>query len=255
MTAELERGYFSLLRWRPDVTRDEPRNIGVVLADEAGRVAKLRPIPVSAFSSKLHEQGLLDAVLLSWTRKLEEQAFSIDQMRELSASLSGPLLVTEPKPVAVGDFDATLRALYKAFVAVRTGRGGRAATKGAVLDRVVTSLRKGGWNVRRGAYLDDFIFDVVVDGAPQPGAPRVVSVLSFASPRRDWIAVEKDAGHFLFGRNALNVDALAVVQRPTDSTPGAREPFERVNRWLQDAHVTIADPDAVANAESGILVG
>ena len=172
VAAGAEQGYFSVLRWRPDVTRDEPRNIAIILAGDAGQFAAVRPIPVSSFSPKLHEQGLLDAVLVSLKQKVEEGPFSVEEIRELATSLSGPLLVTEPRPVAVHDVDATLRALYRAFVAVRSGRGRGGQTKGLVLDKVVNSFRRAGWAVRRGAYIATTSSSTSSSMMPPPRARR-----------------------------------------------------------------------------------
>jgi hypothetical protein len=55
-------------------------------------------------------------------------------------------------------------------------------------------MRRNGWKLRRGAYLDDFIFDLIVD-KPEP---RVCDVLSFASGAQNLVPVERDAGHFLY---------------------------------------------------------
>ena len=253
MTPEPQQGYFSLLRWRPDVARDEPRNIAVLLADAEGRFAGMRPVPVSAISEKLHEQGLVDALLVGLKSRVEDSHFTLDELHELHGSLSGALIATEPRPVAVRDVEETIKALYRAFLAVRTGRS-RGQTKGVVLDRVVNDLRRSGWEVRRGAYIDDFIFDVVIDEAPVH-APNVVSVFSFATHRKDWITVEKDAGHFLFARNALRVDAAAVVQGPTESSSAAREPFERVHRWLEGAEVPVTDASNLIKGDSIAIAG
>jgi Protein of unknown function (DUF3037) len=241
------QGYYSLLRWRPDIARDEPRNIAVILVDEHRGLAAFRPGPVSVMSSKLHEQGLLDAALVALQERVESDDVSLDQLRELSAGLESSLLVTDPQPVAVHDADDTLTALYRTFVAARTGRS-PGQTKGAVLDRVVSKLRGSGWTVERAAYLDDFLFDVVITDAPgHADAPRVISVLSFASSRKDWSPIEKDAGHFLYAREQLGLPASAVLQEPAQGASDAREHFERVQRWMTDASVRITDPNELVS--------
>ncbi len=251
VTKAASQGYFSLLRWCPDIARDEPRNIAVVLLAPEGGYAGLRPIPVSSFSSKLHEQGLLDASLVALSAQLARPEFGVDLLHELHNSLSSSLRLTEPKPVAVNTENAadTLNALYRSFVAARS-RGSRGLTKGVVLDKVVNGLRQSGWSVKRGAYIEDIIFDVVVDSGPAGAvAGGAMSVFSFAAPRKDWAPIEKDAGHFLFGVQRLGVPAWAVVQPPTDKAPGAQEHFVRVNRWLTSADVRVTHPDTLTMQE------
>jgi hypothetical protein len=97
--------------------------------------------------------------------------------------------------------------------------------------------------VQRGAYIEDFIFDVVVD---EPGRPAsVIEVLSFAAPRKDWTPVEQDAGHFLYATHELDVSASAVIQPPENGRADpAHESYDRVVRWLGRAgisHGTLED--------------
>jgi hypothetical protein len=249
VSAEIRRGFYSIVRWRTDVARDEARNIAVVLADADGAFSKLRSAPLSVVSPRLHEQGLLDAMLVGLERRLDEdgEPFTADQLYKLHQDLHHSVYVTEPKPVAVGDPDAVLTALYRAFVATRGG-GRRGQTKGMVLDKVVSALRTRGMTVRRGAYVEDFIFDVIIDEADRY---TPVEVLSFAAPRKDWSLLEKDAGHFLFALDQLSVPGAAVVQPPPPDLETAVEPYARVRRWFDAADVPVSDPDGVT---TGALV-
>ena len=70
------------------------------------------------------------------------------------------------------------------------------------MDRAVQALRAQGARARRGAYIDDFIFDIVVEGEHERA---VFEVLSFAVGRKDWTPVERDAGHFLYAMTKLGV--------------------------------------------------
>jgi hypothetical protein len=241
---ETRRGFFSIVRWRADIARDEARNIAVVLADVEGEYSKLRAVPLSAVSPRLHEQGLLDAMLVGLERRLDEddEPFTAEHLYKLHRDLQHSVYVTEPKPVAVTDPDNALTALYRAFVASRGG-GRRGQTKGVVLDKVVAALRNRGMSVRRGAYVEDFIFDVVIDEVDRY---TPVEVLSFAAPRKDWSPLEKDAGHFLFALSQLSVPGAAVVQPPPPELDAAVEPYTRVRRWFDHADVPVSDPDDVS---------
>ena len=60
----VQQGYFSVVRWRHDSTRDEARNVAVVLVDEEGLGGGVRAAPLSQVSRRLHDQGILDALLV-----------------------------------------------------------------------------------------------------------------------------------------------------------------------------------------------
>lgn len=242
------QGHFALLRWRPDATRDEARNVAVLLAAEDGSYAGIRHAPLSSVSVKLRDQGILDDVLTGLAARLEDPAGSLELLQELYGRFGRSVVVTEPKPVAVYDPSEALAAMYRAYVAPRGG-GSRAATKGSVLDKVVDVFREQGLKVRRGAYLDDFIFDVVLENGGN--SPAVVEVLSFAAPRKDWAPVERDAGHFLYARRRLDVPGRAIIQPPTGET-GAVESHDRIQRWLENDEVPSITVDDLQHAQQAL---
>lgn len=49
VAAVVEQGYYSILRWRNDVMRDEARNVAVVLVDEEGQFGGFRHAPLRAW--------------------------------------------------------------------------------------------------------------------------------------------------------------------------------------------------------------
>jgi hypothetical protein len=108
-----QQGYFSLLRWRADATRDEARNIAVILVDADRRAAQMKAAPPSTMSPRLREQGILDSFLVG----LEEQlsgGVGVEELFALHRSLERSLVATEPRPVAIGDPEQTLVSLYRA---------------------------------------------------------------------------------------------------------------------------------------------
>jgi hypothetical protein len=239
---QLVRGYYALLRWRFDPTRDEARNVAVVLVDERGAFGGLRHAAISSISPRLHDQGIVDDVLLGLEERLRD-GLQLSDLKSLHESLQRSLVITAPEPVAVGDPEETLDALYRALIAPRPS-GSRALTKGVLLDRVVTSLRKQGLPARRGSYIDDFIFDIVV---PNGARTSVFEVLSFAAPRKDWTPVERDAAHFLYALGRVtDVEGTAVIQPPPDRRAGTAS-YERVRRWFGDEAVTTVAPDDLAS--------
>jgi len=239
-TKVTQQGYYSILRWRRDVTRDEARNVAVILVDASGRCGGLKSAPVSSISPRLQDQGILDALLVGLEQRFkQENMLTVEDLRKLHTTLERSLFLTEPVPAAITNFEQTLSALYKALVSPR-GHGSRALTKGKVLDQVLKGFRAWGMPARRGVYLGDFIFDAVVDG-PEPA---VVEVLSFATEQKNWQPVEKDAGHFLFALDHVDRPGIAVVQPPTNRDDDrAKFAHERVLKWLDRPRVRITAPE------------
>ena len=240
--------YYSVLRWRPSPGRDEGRNVAVVLVGD-GTQGGIRHAPIHGISPKLREQGLLDAALEGFkTQFLGDHKLTLGQLEEFRASPSDSLYFTAPQPATGPDAETILGALYQALVAPGAGGGSRIPTKGKILTDVVSDLRREGWTVSRGEYVKDFLFDVVPSGKKAP----LLCVLSFAtsaSAARTWEAVEKDAGHFLYGLEHVDRPGLAVLAEPTGTSHAhARESFGRVARWLKRAHVESVLPKDVSEA-------
>jgi hypothetical protein len=184
----------------------------------------------------------LDQVLVDLAAQFSEtKKPDLTTLQDWHGRLQRSLYLSEPQPVAVAGEDETLDALYRAYLAPAGGPR-RTLTKGAVLDRVVAAYREQGHEVQRAHYIDDFIFDIVLNG--HGNTPTVVEVLSFGAPRKDWTPVEKDAGHFLFALSALDIPGRAVIQAPeADGDRSATEPHERVRRWLEGARVPVQAPE------------
>jgi hypothetical protein len=235
-----DQGFYSILRWRTDATRDEARNVAVLLVDRDGRLGGMRAAPISSISPRLHEQGLLDAILVNLEATFQGSSRpTLETLEQLRAHLQRSLVLTEPRLVAVPDVDVTLDALYRAYAAPKGG-GSTAATHGRVLDRVMTQLRRRGWSVKRGEYVGDFIFDLVVS---KPKS-LVGEVFSFASGAKNLVPVEQSAGHFLYGLKEVDLPGLAVIEPPAD--PASNPSFERVTRWLNREGVEIMKSEELA---------
>lgn len=121
-----------------------------------------------------------------------------------------------------------------------------------MLDRVVDTLRGQGLDARRGQYIGDFIFDVVIE---RETAPTVVEVLSFAAERKNWTPIEQDAAHFLYGLRRLSeereIEGRAVVEPPGDGDMAAQT-HERVLRWFKRDGVPSYSPEELADHQ-GVL--
>ncbi len=250
MDAALTRtGHFSILRWRLDATRDEARNVAVILVAGDGAQAAVKAAPISGISARLHEQGILDKLIVH----LDEQFRNIEgsgltRLRDLHRSLQHSIYLTAPKPTAIPDMDSVLSALYRAYVAPRPARGSQVLTKGRVLDSVISRIRSKGLTVRRGDYVSDYLFDAVLEGHGK----TVLQVLSFATSAKSWVPVEHDAGYFLYALERTRFNGLAVIQQPTDSShSNAVQAHRRVLRWFDEASVPTVAPDEVTEALVG----
>lgn len=246
MDSDVRRqGYYSVLRWRRDATRDEARNVAVLLTAPRGEFGDIRYAPVSSVSPTLHEQGLVDAMLVGLEKQFRsDNKPTVETLMELHRSLNRSLYLTEPKRVPVPDVGAVIEALYKAHVAPRATP--RAMTKSVVLDRVISSLRRKGYAVKRGVYIEDFIFDAVIERKRRQSA---VEVLSFASGHKAWVTEERDAGHFLFALQELRLPGLAVIEPPSEAGNGAANSYRKVRRWMTKAQVPVYGSRELPEAE------
>jgi hypothetical protein len=236
-------GYFSILRWRHDATRDEARNVAVILVEPEGQFGALKAAPISAISPKLREQGLLDAMVNGLSLRLSGlhgQRPNLADLRQMQINSRLSLYLTEPQMVAVPDVDLAMSALYKAYVAPRSA-GPSYPTKGKILDAVVERLRRSGAQVRRGEYVQDFLFDMVIG----EGDSQVAEVVSFAAPNKTWANVEYQMGHFLYGIEHVGSQGVAVVQPPGENShDSAWQSHDRVIRWCEKAKVAVLEPNA-----------
>jgi hypothetical protein len=228
--------FYTVLRYSPDPARDEARNIGILVVGDS-RHAWFKTAPLSRVTPKLHEQGLLDAILARFESRVNEGEFrNPNQVSDLAAILRGPIQLTSPAPMAVaGSFQTSADALFHSLVAIRQRRG-PGLGKGELLDRVVDVFRSKGAAVARGSYIGDFIFDAVVQ---DPGSvPTAVGVASFDTEAEDWAGTERQVGHYLFAVTRVQPRQAFVVQAPTSiSTDAARLTHGRVTKWLHEAGV------------------
>jgi hypothetical protein len=231
-----DRGYFSVIRFASDATRDEAKNVAVVLVDAEGQFGGVMSAPPGAVSPNIRQQGILDSLVEGFKKQFDTEAKpDLARLRQVTKSLGRSVYLTEPRPVAVSDVNTTLQALFRAYCSARPTP--RAPTKGVVLDHVLNSLRRWGFYARRGEYFDDFLFDAII-GEGQPKA--VIEVLSFATATRDWSSTERDAGHFLYAVEHVNTPAAAVIRAPTEeSRSTAQASFNRITRWFDNAGVPV----------------
>jgi hypothetical protein len=245
--------FYSVLRYTPDPARNEARNIALLVVGEGHRLF-FRTAPLSQVTRRLHEQGLLDALLARFEARAKNGELSSPvTVADIASSLNGPIELTSPKPLAVvGSFQGSADALFRTLVAVRQRRG-PGLPKGEALDHVVDVFRSRGADIVRGSYIGDFIFDAVV--SPRAPAPLAVGVASFDTDAEDWTSTERQVGHYLFAVSKVRPDPAYVVKPPTAlSKGGAHKSHERAIRWLEEGGVKVvpyADVPAFAAEKSG----
>jgi len=253
MVADVNQtGYYSILRYRRDVARDEAKNLAVLLVTEDGSAGGFKSAPVSTISKVLRQQGLLDSLLDGLRRQFSgELKPTLADLEKMHEQLDRSIVVTEPRRTAVPDEARTLSALYRAYVAPMA-RGGGYLTKATVLNRVSEVFGLQGLRYEREKHIDDFRFDLVLED--QPSHPTVAEVLSFATPAHDWMPVEHDAGYFLYALQKLDLPGFAVVQAPSPkSLQSAFEAHERVHHLFDEAHLRVLRPSELPDALPAII--
>lgn len=250
LLSERSQGYFSLVRWRPDAIRDEARNIAIILVDRSGAFGGIKAAPISTISRRLHDQGIVDAVIESLEARFNAGRLpDLGMLTEWHNSMQEAIYVTAPKPASVADPEATLETLYRLYVRPQQHAVPK-YSKGRILDRVVHRLRRLDFLVQRGQYLQDIIFDALIT---ETRRPQAISVISFVNQAKNMKSPEHDAGHFLFGCHRLDVRPLAVVQEPTlESSQEAIASYSRVLNWFEEDDVPVFGPNALEELSNAI---
>jgi len=247
MTAQ---AHFSLLTWLPDPARGERKNVAVLLATDDGHDGTMRALSLGTLSERIRDQGVLSHMLDGLRSQFAaELKPTVAELRTMHDRLNRSIQLTEPQPTSlVGGLDATLQALFKAYVAARGGSS-KGISKGELVTKTLGAFTKSGFHADRNRYLGDFEFDLVVDRGG--AAPVVLEVLSFANARKEWRETEQAVGHFLYGLGRVEAEGRAVIQPPSEiSNAVACRAHERTLRWLQAEEVPIFDPTSLRSPAS-----
>lgn len=113
-------GSYSIVRYIPNPERDEPRNLGIVLAsDKTGELkVRLASQPRGLWLTK-SQREILKAFVNDLERQLSSQRGSRapeEYLRELASELANSLTLTNPRPVEIDDTSRSLQSLYERFV-------------------------------------------------------------------------------------------------------------------------------------------
>lgn len=127
------RGYYSILRYVPDLERGEGANIGVVLFCPALKFLKARTAPGNDRVRRFFRSSELDLRRINTFKEMFEERVSIEaerietpkDFRTFIDTRANQLRLSEPRPIKVLEPEKTLSDLFEELVGGRL-RGGRA---------------------------------------------------------------------------------------------------------------------------------
>lgn len=240
----MRQGYFSILRFRRDATRDEARNLGVILVDDEGEFGGIRAVSAGSLGPALQRQGILDSLVHGLQDRFQDPDAKPDlrMLMELSNRFGESIVITQPQRVAVSENpDEALQALYRTYVQP-AGGGSGGLSKSQLARKMVAALEIRGWTTERRYRLNGFVFDIVATSESEKRL--ALEVLSFATRNKDPLPTEHDAAHFLFAAQQTSVSSLAIVAPPNEvTTIPMAESHDRVMKWIREAEVTAIRPE------------
>lgn len=237
-----DRGQYFVIKYRQSATRNELRNVGIALVAEDGSFASVKHLPPSQLAARLRPQGILDSALVGIGKVVSSDTRrAIERLSAMGSAFASSVTIEPGRPADLSPGpSATLDAIFRTLVAQRSSRA-TGVTRGKLLDKVVDAFRRGGSDIRRGEYVDDFLIDAMVE---TPRAPATaIHVQSFALAHRDWPRAERETGYFLYAAGQMDVNCLCVIQPPTEiSDDDGRRSYDRVARLVGRAGVVSVDP-------------
>lgn len=108
---------YRILRYTPNVVRDEWVNVGVILEDGGRRQAQLIDEPVEFARVRRLHPAAEESFLRALPSSLEEMLAASDSFAKLEDTLSNAIQFGSRKAVLAEDFDAELDRLYRDHVA------------------------------------------------------------------------------------------------------------------------------------------
>lgn len=141
----LTTGYYSLIQYCPDASREEAANVGVVLFCPEIHYLKARTVRGNDRIRRFFQPAEPDWVQINAMKKSIERRLQADreQFRDLAslerfaATRANSMRMTRPKGIAVEDPDAELTRLFQRLVGGRARRG--TAKVRSLLDRELSA--------------------------------------------------------------------------------------------------------------------
>lgn len=223
---------YRVLRYAPNLVRDEWVNVGVVLEETTGlrRAVRLIEQPAEfARVRRLHpdaDEDYLRALAPDFETRLRGPDAEVTAyLQKLDQNLSNVLQLSSPRGLLADNFDAELDRLYREQVAPPARRGG------GILQNTRDWMREKLMDVfRRHRILGKLEHRVRVEGFTQPGDPMrldygyqngVRGFIHSVSLRRDL----PQAKALAYTAECIHArDALAEITAITESTPDPENP-------------------------------
>ncbi len=254
MTTRTAQGQFSIVRWVPNLGREEFRNIGVILADQRGECVGARWLPANRFLSR---RAATRGIILLWQDALEAELKSRCNLCELAERHHGTLDITPPRPIAIPSADPSgiLDVLYSSYIrpsgrrfrrSVLGSRSFSTNSRPAVIRRIAEYLASNHpeWSTHVRYPVGGWHFDVVSRHADS--IRLVVGVLLFNAPRFAAVRTEDALGKFLWGVSKLTLShvARACLTPPSaEASDEVRKAYQQARAALQGENIRFGTPD------------
>jgi hypothetical protein len=115
---KVAQGYASIVKWCPDLVRDECRNIGVILIDAEGTAGGIRHLSTSFLPESVRKGGIVPDLLGGLHLRFDKgERPTLSELETMSNNLRSHIRITPPKPIAVleDNWFATLSDLWDAY--------------------------------------------------------------------------------------------------------------------------------------------
>ena len=167
LSASLQTCVYRVLRYTPNLVRDEWINIGVLLLDAQGRRARVRLMEDASEFARLRrwhpraDEETLRALQADLERQLQAQQDPRAYVNKLDDTLSNVLQLSPQRAVLTQDFDLELDRLFRTYVEAPRYQGRAAAgenSRHGIRARVSEVFRSAGiWaKTERGIRVEDY---------------------------------------------------------------------------------------------------
>ncbi len=251
---QLKQCAFFLVRYVPDIVRDEGLNIGLFLhspeqeyldcliTDDFSRIARLHPQA---------DLKLLRDLQTFFEDQIKEHEHDLEgYVREMQDSCSNLIQLTEPRACLTADPSQEIRELFARYVGVRASGPVQNPTRMRVKQALTAALDRAGvlklkaferhvpaeqWTEKGDPFTFDFGYKPVAPPGPANGRTRLIHALSL---RRDPTLADQLAFKIQRVREEEPAHLTAVVE----ALPSARDAIARYSHCVLVDHEVVVYP-------------